>query len=69
MTEELKLKVGQCYETRDGRKAFVSVTEDTTAYGCVIGNCGVFIWYINGLWQIDDTTKNDIVGKWNKECE
>lgn len=33
--DELKLEVGKCYRTRDGRKAFVAVVDDKYVFGVI----------------------------------
>lgn len=64
--EELKLEVGKCYRTRDGRKAFISVVDDMYAYGIIEGNSVVTTWGHNGVCDTDDDG-GDIISEWSDD--
>lgn len=48
--DELKLEVGKCYKTRDGRKAFVSVYDSEKRYfrGVIAESFDFYEWEISG---------------------
>jgi hypothetical protein len=64
--DELKLEVGKCYKTRDGRKAFVSVVDDTYAYGIIEDDRLVTIWIQNGVCDTDDRD-DDLISEWSDD--
>ena len=64
--EELKLEVGKCYRTRDGRKAFISVVNDMYACGIIEGNSVVTTWGHNGVCDNDDDGE-DIISEWSDD--
>lgn len=65
--EELKLEVGKCYRTRDGRKAFIFVKDDYNYRGVVAGlNSAFFYWDEQGKLDIINY-ENEIVSEWSDE--
>lgn len=66
--EELKLEVGKCYRTRDGRKAFISYyIADIDRYnGIVYGDKSIRTWSPNGE-STRDSMDYDIVAEWRDD--
>ena len=67
--DELKLEVGKCYKTRDGRKSFVSF-KNSDAYfrGTVVGDFEYISWQENG--KHDYSTNGhplDLISEWSDE--
>lgn len=66
-SDELKLEVGKCYKTRDGRKAFINC-EDLSSYsGCVVGSDEVFLWGYNGLLYENQENDIDLISEWSDD--
>lgn len=70
-TDELKLEVGKCYKTRDGRKAFVCYynKEDNEYHGCILGSDTVVCWCENGLWYENEENGPDLISEWRDDEE
>lgn len=69
--DELKLEVGKCYKTRDGRKAFVSSYNSSTKYcrGAVIDFLNLAVWTENGLYLYATESGLDLVSEWSDDHE
>lgn len=67
--DELKLEVGKCYKTRDGRKAFVSSYNSSTKYcrGAVIDFLNLAVWTENGLYLYATESGLDLVSEWSDD--
>lgn len=67
--DELKLEVGKCYKTRDGRKAFVSYYDkNKNEYlGCIQDEDVVVYWCENGLWYENEESNEDLVSEWSDD--
>lgn len=69
--EELKLEVGKCYKTRDGRKAFIASKNNNSDYpfwGIIEGYTKGEIWQENGkygaLWK---ENRLDLISEWSDD--
>lgn len=67
--DELKLEVGKCYKTRDGRKAFISYYDknDNEYHGCINGKAGDMCWCENGLWYENEENDPDLISEWSDD--
>ena len=67
--EKLKLEVGKCYRTRDGRKAFVSSYSSSSKYfrGAVIDFLNLSVWTEKGLYLYATESGLDLVSEWSDE--
>lgn len=67
--EELKLEVGKCYRTRDGRKAFISSYNSSTEYfrGAVIDFLNLAVWTKKGLYLYTTEWDLDLVSEWRDD--
>lgn len=65
---ELKLEVGKCYKTRDGRKAFISdIYEDKTCLGVISGEKNFYQWHDNGKFLGELENNTDLISEWSDE--
>lgn len=66
--EQLKLEVGKCYRTRDGRKAFIFVKDDYNYRGVVVGSAHDYAWRENckSVYSTDDNDL-DIISEWSDD--
>jgi len=65
MTQELKFKAGDLWETRDGRKAFISYKSNDFWYGSIAGLETLAIWHISG--RSITTDSHDLIRPWVDE--
>lgn len=68
--DELKLEVGKCYKTRDGRKAFISTQSmtDKKFLGVVVGCNSCWSWFNNGCFKIDKSESSfDLISEWSDD--
>lgn len=67
--EELKLEVGKCYRTKDGRKAFISSYNSSTKYfkGAVIDFLNLAVWTENGLYLYATESGLDLISEWSDD--
>lgn len=68
--DELKLEVGKCYKTRDGRKAFISSYNSSTKYfkGAVIDFLNLAVWTENALYLYASEESNlDLISEWSDD--
>lgn len=66
--DELKLEVGKCYKTRDGRKAFISDYNSATKYfrGAVVEFLDLVIWTNDGMYLYTTKESNlDLISEWS----
>lgn len=68
--DELKLEVGKCYRTRDGRKAFVSyyVSSINKFVGIIHGENTTRTWGLNGECSTV-CMNNDLISEWRDDEE
>lgn len=66
--DELKIEVGKCYRTRDGRKAFISYYEASTDkyYGIIYGENLMRSWNPNGECLTVCENK-DLISEWSDD--
>lgn len=67
---ELKLEVGKCYKTRDGRKAFISIQNklDKKFSGIFVGCNYCCAWFNDGCYKIDKSESSfDLISEWNDD--
>lgn len=69
--DELKLEVGKCYKTRDGRKAFVSsiMLDSEFPFLGIIENCAkTENWLENGKFNIYQPENDlDLISEWSDD--
>lgn len=66
--EELKLEVGKCYRTRDGRKAFISnIYEDKSCLGVISGEKKFYQWHDNGKFLGELENNTDLISEWSDD--
>lgn len=67
--EKLKIEVGKCYKTRDGRKAFISAIRNSNDvfFGCIQGDFDRTAWHSNGLFMMNETSDYDLISEWSDE--
>lgn len=68
--DELKLEVGKCYKTRDGRKAFISTQSmaDKKFLGVVVGCNSCWSWFNDGCYKIDKSESSfDLISEWSDD--
>lgn len=68
--DELKLEVGKCYRTKDGRKAFISSYNSSTKYfkGAVIDFLNLAVWTENGMYLYASEESNlDLISEWSDD--
>lgn len=68
--DELKLEVGKCYRTKDGRMAFISSYNSSTKYfkGAVIDFLNLAVWTENGLYLYTTEESNlDLISEWSDD--
>lgn len=77
-TEGHEVKIGECYETRDGRKVFISKTilnseDDPVIYGQILNDFISQRWFSNGFLFKNNLCNDDIIRPWidsdiNRQC-
>lgn len=67
--DELKLEVGKCYKTRDGRKAFVFFydEDENEYYVCVQGINDVMYFNGDGSMDVDQEHDLDLISEWSDD--
>ena len=68
--DELKLEVGKCYRTKDGRKAFISSYNSSTKYfkGAVIDFLNLAVWTENGMYlYASEESGLDLISEWSDD--
>lgn len=68
--DELKLEVGKCYKTRDGRKAFISIQNklDKKFSGIYVGCNSCCAWFNDGCYKIDKSESSfDLISEWSDD--
>ena len=68
--DELKLEVGKCYKTRDGRKAFISIQNklDKKFSGIFVGCNSCCAWFNDGCYKIDKSESSfDLISEWRDD--
>lgn len=66
--DELKLEVGKCYKTRDGRKAFVSFKTKDCFCGAVAESPDFFDWSENGKYMYKENELGyDLISEWSDD--
>lgn len=67
--DELKLEVGKCYKTRDGRKAFITIVNENDLVSGVIENDNSIIhWHKDGVHTRTEKEHDlDVVAEWSDE--
>lgn len=64
--DELKLEVGKCYKTRDGRMAFVNFKDNKISSGVIVGSLDVFSWKEDGTYLHTAIDSNyDLISEWS----
>ena len=66
--DELKLEVGKCYKTRDGRKAFVYLEVGDYFRGVVEGDDKIYVW--DGKGQYSNRAMEcrlDLISEWSDD--
>ena len=67
--DELKLEVGKCYKTRDGRKTFISYVakDDEMCFGCIQDDNTVTSWHKNGSFFAEEIDNLDLISEWTDD--
>ena len=69
--EKLKLEVGKCYRTRDGRKAFISSINNDSEFpfrGIIIGFDSTAVWLENGKFNVYQSENDlDLISEWSDD--
>ena len=65
--DELKLEVGKCYKTRDGRKAFVYSHMGTTWKGVLVEIDGMLSWENDGRVYTSGEHDFDLISEWSDD--
>lgn len=67
--EKLKIEVGKCYKTRDGRKAFICYNDEKEDYfwGSIQADIGGTRWKENGLWIRSEENDIDLISEWSDD--
>ncbi len=61
----MQIEVGESYEIRDGRKAFIQYTDHELAIGCLVGGFSHYYWRLDGKSTSDNASHTDIISKWS----
>lgn len=71
--DELKLEVGKCYRTRDGRKAFISckIFDDEFPFLGIVTDCAsTETWLENGKFNVyQQENQLDLISEWTDETK
>lgn len=68
LIDELKLEVGKCYKTRDGRKAFISFKTKDCFCGAVAESPDLFDWSENGKYMYKENEVGyDLISEWSDD--
>lgn len=66
--DELKLEVGKCYKTRDGRKAFVYLEVGDYFSGVVEGDDKIYVWNEKGEYSNRAMEcRLDLISEWSDD--
>ena len=65
--DELKLEVGKCYKTRDGRKAFVYKYDNPVFQGVLVESDGLLSWGKDGRVFISREDDLDLISEWSDD--
>ncbi len=69
--EKLKIEVGKCYKTRDGRKAFISSINNDSEFpfrGIIIGFDSTDKWLENGKFNVYQSENDlDLISEWSDD--
>lgn len=67
---KLKLEVGKCYKTRNGRKVKITAMTCDSIYSFLgDNNGGTWSYTSHGVWEKGRESPNDLISEWEEEPE